>query len=326
MAGSRLRSLLRACGPGRPELTPGLGAVGRGAVALAAPATVAVVVAAVVVAAPASATAAHPTAAHPVAARAGHRGDRYNVGATHSPQLLAQLRNGPAAPAAPAPAGRAQPSYRQGVDVAAFQHPNGAAINWAKVVRSGISFAAVKATEGTYYQNPYALSDIEAAQAAGLSVGAYAFAIPNGNGGRSNAVTQADYLVNYLGPLASSVPVMLDIEFNPYSGGVCYGRRGPRMVSWVARFSAEVQARTGRAPYIYTPPGWWDRCTGGSTALHKDPLWVPSYTTVGSPALPAGWATWTIWQYSSAGTVSGIPDPGFTDLDRLQRGVIWLGP
>lgn len=210
--------------------------------------------------------------------------------------------------------------------MAAYQHPNGAGINWGKVARSGISFAAVKATEGTYYRNPYALSDIKAARAAGLSVGAYAFAIPNGNGGRSSPVRQADFLLAYLGPLAVTVPVMLDIEFNPYSGGLCYGLRGSRMVTWVARFSAEVQAKTGRVPYIYTPQGWWNPCTGGSATLHKDPLWVPNYTTAASPAMPFGWTTWQIWQYSSSGTVAGIQDPGFTDLDRLQRGVTSLGP
>jgi GH25 family lysozyme M1 (1,4-beta-N-acetylmuramidase) len=259
------------------------------------------------------------------ASAASHPGDRYNVGATHSPQLLAELAGPPAAPTPPAGNTPAQPAYRQGVDVAAYQHPSGAAINWRKVARSGISFGAIKATEGTYYRNPYALSDIKAARAAGLSVGAYAFAIPNGNGGRRGAVAQADYIVSYLGSLAASVPVMLDIEFNPYSGGFCYGRAPAQVVSWVSRFSAEVQARTGRAPYIYTPQGWWNPCTGGSAALRNNLLWVPSYTTAASPAIPGGWTTWRIWQYSSSGTVPGIQDPGFTDLDRLARGVTSLG-
>ena len=70
----------------------------------------------------------------------------------------------------------------QGVDVASFQHPRGAAIDWSQVAASGVGFAGVKATEGNYYQNPYALTDLAAAQAAGLSVVAYAFAIPNGDG------------------------------------------------------------------------------------------------------------------------------------------------
>ena len=314
MAASRLRSLLRA---GRP---------GRGAAAATALATLGGALTAAALAGPASAASggAGPVGAGPGGA-GGQPGNRYNVGATHSPQLLAELA-GPVTAAPSASNAPAQPGMRRGVDVAAYQHPNGAGINWAKVARSGISFAAVKATEGTYYRNPYALSDLAAAQGAGLSVGAYAFAIPNGNGGRSSPVAQADYLLGYLGPLAASVPVMLDIEFNPYSGGLCYGLRGSRMATWVARFSAEVRARTGRAPYIYTPQGWWNPCAGGSATLHKSPLWVPNYTTASSPAMPAGWATWKIWQYSSAGTVPGIHDPGFTDLDRLQRGVASLGP
>jgi GH25 family lysozyme M1 (1,4-beta-N-acetylmuramidase) len=298
MAASRLHSLL-------PARWPGHG----GAAALAALAGCA---AAVALAGPAGA--------------ASHPDDRYNVGATHSPQLLAELAGPPTAATPPAGDSPAQPAYRQGVDVAAYQHPNGAVIHWGKVARSGISVAAIKATEGTYYRNPYALSDIKAARAAGLSVGAYVFAIPNGNGGRRGAVAQADYIVSYLGSLAASVPVMLDIEFNPYSGGFCYGRTRAQMVSWVARFSAEVQARTGRAPYIYTPQGWWNPCTGGSAALRDNLLWVPNYTTAASPAMPGGWTTWQIWQYSSSGTVPGIQDPGFTDLDRLQRGVTSLGP
>lgn len=261
--------------------------------------------------------------AGPVSA-ASHPGNRYNVGATHSPRLLAELAGPPTAPP-PASFAPAQPAIRRGVDVAAYQHPNGSAINWRQVARSGISFAAVKATEGTYYRNPYALSDIRAARAAGLSVGAYVFAIPNGNGGRRGAIPQADYLLSHLGSLAATVPVMLDIEFNPYAGGVCYGRSSASLVGWVQRFSAEVLAKTGRVPYIYTPQGWWNPCAGGSAALHHDPLWVPNYTTAASPAMPSGWTTWKVWQYSSSGTVPGIQDPGFTDLDRLQRGVTSLG-
>ena len=237
MAASRLGSLLPARWPGRGA-----------AAALAALAGCATAVALV---APASA--------------ASHPGDRYNVGATHSPQLLAELAGPSAAPTPPASNTAAQPAYRQGVDVAAYQHPSGAAINWPRVARSGISFAVIKATEGTYYRNPYA-------------------------------------------------------------GGFCYGRTRAQTVSWVARFSAEVRARTGRAPYIYTPQGWWNPCTGGSAALRSNLLWVPNYTTAASPAMPSGWTTWRIWQYSSSGTVPGIQDPRFTDLDRLQRGVTSLGP
>jgi len=51
-----------------------------------------------------------------------------------------------------------------GIDVSNYQHPNGAAINWAAVKASGQSFVFVKATEGVNgatpaYTNPYFAQD-----------------------------------------------------------------------------------------------------------------------------------------------------------------------
>lgn len=257
------------------------------------------------------------------------RADRSNVGATHSPQLLRQLA-GPAGGVAPARVRQltspAIAGAAQGVDVASFQHPGGAAINWTDVAAAGIQFAAVKATEGTYYRNPYALRDLAKARAAGLSVDMYAFAIPNGNGGRRSPRAQAAYLLRYLGTASNTVPIMLDIEYDPYVNqdgtNECYGLRPAAMVAWVSAFDAEIHRRTGRLPVIYTPPSWWGTCAGGSTGFRRLPLWDPSYTSAASPALPAGWRHWSIWQYTSAGTVNGIDNPRHTDLDRLNPGVI----
>jgi len=248
------------------------------------------------------------------------RVDRSNTGATHSPQVLRQLAGGVAAMA---PRSKLAGAL-QGVDVASFQHPGGAAIDWPQVAAAGIQFAGVKATEGAYYQNPYALTDLAQAKAAGLSVVAYAFAIPNGNGSTSSPIGQADYLVNYLGSAGGPLPViMLDIEYNPY-GAECYGLSTYAMVTWISQFNAEIQARTGQDPIIYTPPGWWQTCTGGASGFKQVPLWVPDYTSGTSPSLPAGWSTWGFWQYSSTGTVSGINASGNTDLDQLNPALIPL--
>jgi GH25 family lysozyme M1 (1,4-beta-N-acetylmuramidase) len=258
------------------------------------------------------------------AARAAVTPDRSNVGAAHSPRLLRQLA-GPAGsrrPAGPPVIAGAV----QGVDVAAFQHPAGAAINWAQAAAGGIRFAAVKATEGAYYRNPDARTDLAQARAAGLSVVAYAFAIPDGNGGSKSAAVQADYLLSYLGGDSATVPIMLDIEYDPYVSSdktnQCYGLTPAAMVSWVAAFDAEVQRKTGRLPVVYAPIPWWSTCTGGSAAFGQLPLWVPDYTTAASPGLPAGWGNWSIWQYTSSGTVPGINATGATDLDQLNPGLL----
>ena len=108
---------------------------------------------------------------------------------------------------------------------------------------------------------------------------------------------------------------MLDIEDNPY-GAEGYRLSATAMVSWICAFDAEIQAQTGRLPIIYAPPGWWSDCTGGSAAFSQVPLWVPDYSSAGSPSLLAGWTNWTLWQYTSTGTVKGIQDSGHTDLDQ----------
>jgi GH25 family lysozyme M1 (1,4-beta-N-acetylmuramidase) len=247
--------------------------------------------------------------------------DRFNVSATHSPQLLKQL----ARPVTRAGQASRVPSLaakgaERGVDVASYQHPNGAAINWPRVHASGIRFAAVKATEGAYYRNPHALADLAQARAAGLSVAAYAFAIPNGNGASRSPVTQADHLLRYLGTMSRGVPVMLDIEYNPY-GRECYGLTARAMVSWISSFNFEVKAKTGRKPIMYVPASWWASCTRSNTGFGRRQLWVPDFTTAPRPRLPAGWKTWSFWQYTSIGTVRGIQAPGHTDLDRANPAV-----
>jgi len=240
---------------------------------------------------------------------ASTRPSRYNPGAAHSPQVQSELAHYRA---------QAPPGAARGVDVADYQERHG--INWSRVAASGVRFAAIKATEGTYYANPYAPADYPAARNAGLRVYAYAFAIPNGNGGSASPTAQADYLVNYLqangvSPLPETE---LDIEYNPYGGGTCYGLRPSQMVAWVNRFAREIVRRTRREPLIYAPISWWQQCAGSSSAFAQTPLWVPYYcSSCTQPQITPGWTRWAFWQYSAFGSVPGISGP--CDVDVLTR-------
>jgi len=221
---------------------------------------------------------------------------RTNVGSAHSPQTLSQLSSSATIPP-PEDAGAL------GVDVADYQHPHGAAINWSAVAAAGYKFAFVKATEGDYYVNPYYAADLAQAKAAGMYATGYHFAVPN----LSSGTSQADYAVRN-GDYAAdgrTLPLALDIEYNPY-GAECYGLSAAAMVSWLSAFVAEAQRLTGQLPIIYTTADWWRTCAGGSTAFGSDPLWVAGYGTGSSPPMPGGWANWTFWQFTSHGTVPGI--------------------
>ena len=250
----------------------------------------------------------------PAAASTGARihYSRFNVNQTHSPQLLKLLRHHASNP----------PNSANGLDVASYQESSG--INWATVRSVDYQFASIKVTEGTYYANPYAPADIAAARAAGLRVMAYVFAIPNGNGGSPSPAAQADYAVDNLqNSGVSPLPAIeLDIEYNPYYGGTCYGLTGAQMRWWIHGFVNEVRALTGVEPVMYAPPGWWPGCTNYSRAFHQDPLWDPAYTGGSAPPVTAGWTQWAEWQYTSSGYVPGIS--GSTDLDVLTPGGIPL--
>ena len=99
------------------------------------------------------------------------------------------------------------------------QHPHGAPINWQQVAAASYRFAAVKGTEGNYYVNPWARTDLAEAKAAGLDVSPYHFAIPNVSSGPQ----QAAYAVQHSGyqPGAQTLPLALDIAD---CWGDCTGR------------------------------------------------------------------------------------------------------
>jgi beta-glucosidase len=85
------------------------------------------------------------------------------------------------------------------------------------------------------------------------------------------------------------------------------------MVTWISEFAAEVKAKTGTDPIIYTTQDWWATCTGNNTSFGNDLLWVAAYSSGTPGTLPAGWNNWNMWQYTDKGSVTGIT--GGVDLD-----------
>ena len=198
-----------------------------------------------------------------------------------------------------------------GVDVSSWQHPNNLAgdINWTKVKAAGHDFAIIKATERDNYKNPFYASDVANARAAGLVVGAYHFARPKLP--LSTATTQAKYFVATTGKMrtARTLPPVLDIED---SGGLSKANT----IAWSKQFLSTVRALTGRTPMIYSYDNFLRTSLGNTNELKGYPLWYAKYTKTPPGALPGGWNTWSIWQHTSSGTVSGMK--GRIDLNKFN--------
>ena len=182
------------------------------------------------------------------------------------------------------------------VDVSSYQ-PN---IDWAQLSRAGVAGIYIKATEGTWYVNPYAAAQRAGAASIGMPYGGYDFARPDA----SNAVADAQYFVAS-GGAQGTLPPVLDLE-----------TEAPGAVQWAITWLTTVKQLTGRTPTIYTGQYSWF----WNPALSAWPLWLAAYplgyqhVTDDSPANVAwanessgAWSGWSMWQFTSVGQIYGIP-------------------
>ncbi len=209
-------------------------------------------------------------------------------------------------PSPPKPSG---PAARiAGIDVSHHQGP----IDWAQVAAAGITFAYVKASEGTSYVDPMYAANRAGAEQAGLRIGAFHYAEPDPSAGE--AAAEADHFIATAAFRSGELLPMLDLE-------VTNGLSPMELQNWVAAFLDRIYQRTGLHAGIYVSPTFWETDLSDTTVLALagyDALWIAHWTPAPAPRVPAsnwGGHGWTIWQYSHNGTVAGIGRP--TDLDHF---------
>jgi lysozyme len=213
-----------------------------------------------------------------------------------------------------------------GIDVSRFQKT----IDWPTVAGTGIRFAFVQASRGSGADctvkpeecgaDPYFAANRTGAEAVGIRVGAYHRAFATGGTlemARADAIAEADVFLGAVGSLQSGelLPV-LDVE-TPFSGLTAVTLR-----AWVRAWVKRVARTLGHKPMIYTNATSWG-ATGNTKefAKAKYPLWVAEWG-VSKPTVPASnWAGhgYSVWQYTSSGSVAGIS--GRVDMDKLGTGL-----
>lgn len=137
-----------------------------------------------------------------------------------------------------------QPIY--GVDISNWQQ----GIDLARVAREGYEFCVVKASEGpyrdgTFYLNPSYVSQIEAAQRAGMLIGAYHYII------ETPVEAQVNLFLDTVGDVANKL-IMVDYEAYPN-----FPDLDPTMET-LTKFVTELRNRIGDHPVlVYAGQGYW---------------------------------------------------------------------
>ena len=212
----------------------------------------------------------------------------------------------------PADASPAAVTRVPGIDVSRWQLD----VDWAEVASTSTRYAIMRATIGNEpgkarFIDPRYFEYLAGATANGLVVGAYHRA----NVGRApnDAVNEANFFVDKAQIAAGDVLPVLDIEET-------HGLSVQEMKDWVRAWVQRVFARTGVRPMIYSSPNFWRTNMGDATwfAEHDYPLWI-AHWGVAQPDVPAGnWGGhgWTFWQWTSEGSVAGVPT--LVDRDRFN--------
>ncbi len=195
-------------------------------------------------------------------------------------------------------------SVLQGIDVSAW---NGR-IDWTKVSSCGMKYAWVKHTEGQTHVNSGHRENILGARNNNIVAGAYHFGRPDTNRDQHivDAVREADwFLQNYIPKPGDLVPV-LDVEKGMKTDD-SYN------VEWALKWLEVVERAIGSKPMVYTAKWAEDLYLARADKsllqeLGKYPVWWASYNEGVEPSRWTGkvWKEWSVWQYTSKGSVGGI--------------------
>ena len=180
-----------------------------------------------------------------------------------------------------------------GTDVSKYQR----SVDWQKVRKHGISFAFIKATEGGDRVDEYFDEHWRGTKAAGIPRGAYHFYYfcrP--------AAEQARWYIDNVPKERSSLPPILDMEWNPDSP-TCKLRPDPATVRSEMRiFLSMVEAHYGKKPIIYTSVDFFD--DNALSGFRGYPYWLRS--VAGHPTDRYSDHPFTFWQYTGTGVVPGM--------------------
>lgn len=188
-----------------------------------------------------------------------------------------------------------------GVDVSRYNK----SINWGQAKRAGIEFAFIKATEGKDDRDPSFSSHWRGAGRVGIPRAGYHFyyfcASPE---------SQARNFIKAVSKRQSTLPPVLDVEWNPKSPTCKKRPPAKQVVKQLKRWLTIVERHYGRKPIIYTTVDFHrDNLEDGS--LSDYPFWLRS--VIAEPKHQYRNRRWVFWQYTGTGRAPGFD--GDVDLN-----------
>lgn len=177
----------------------------------------------------------------------------------------------------------------RGVDVSSYQGK----IDWQTLSSQNLSFAFIKATEGSSFVDPCFAYNYEEAQKTDLRIGAYHFFSYDSSG-----KNQAEHFISTVNKIEGMLPPVIDLEF--------YGDKEknppePKVVrKQLDSMLKKLEDYYGQKPMIYATEKSYSLYLAG--AYEEYDIWIRNVIT--GPSL-ADNREWTFWQYTNREKLKG---------------------
>ena len=185
------------------------------------------------------------------------------------------------------------PSYElypvRGIDVSRYQGD----IDWEILSQQNISFAFIKATEGSSHVDQYFQINFENALKTSLRVGTYHFFSFDSSG-----KTQAENFILNVSKIDELLPPVVDFEF--YSGKTMNPPDQHAVRTELNILLNELENHYGKKPIIYATEKTYDMYLSGYYATYD--IWIRNILTKPKPLHDQ---TWVFWQYTNRGRLKG---------------------
>lgn len=172
----------------------------------------------------------------------------------------------------------------EGIDVSNHQGN----IIWKDIDQSLVNFVFIKATEGTTFTDKSFSKNWQESQEAGFLRGAYHYFTITSDGKK-----QAEHFINTVPKEKNSLPPVIDIED--------VGDNQAKLIIELREYADIVEKHYGVKPIFYVNKQTYELYIRDNFKDHV--IWYAVYGS--EPPIDS----WTIWQYTDNGSVSGIKGP-----------------
>jgi GH25 family lysozyme M1 (1,4-beta-N-acetylmuramidase) len=196
-------------------------------------------------------------------------------------------------------------------------------VDFAKAGASGIEFAIVRVSDGDVRDTRYGPGRITALRESGLAWFPYYFGrvasqVNNQRSGTAEAAMAIKFARAGGWGRKGDLPLAYDFE-------TPNGQPAEKCARHLLQFVDAYRKDRGHHPIIYTGPSFWTAILPHLTAAQCDrvrccPLWIAHWGVRDPGSLHPWGDDWMLWQYSSHGTVTGVPSKCDVDYFRGNTG------